>query len=108
MNDARVCDTPGCYETAYGSSLCDLCLDGRTPDKRGAVTIREALYARAYRQPDQGVTRARLVAHNQPTDILEPGEPPVQFDTRRPSPDGQTILRVTSAVDAKLIEHFHR
>lgn len=64
------CETPGCFETAYGTKLCSLCLDGKTPELRGPVATRELLSARAHGGEDAEVTRKRLIANNQPTDGL--------------------------------------
>ena len=63
----KQCETPGCFETAYGSKSCGLCLDGRTPEKRGPVTERELMYARLLGGVDAEVTERRLLEHGQPT-----------------------------------------
>lgn len=60
------CATSGCFNTAYGSELCDECLDGRTPAKRGPVRAREPMNARLYGGEDLAVTRDRLKQNGQP------------------------------------------
>jgi hypothetical protein len=64
------CETAGCFNSAHDSKYCDQCLGGITPDKRGPVTRRELMQARAAGGEDAVVTRARLVANNQPIDDL--------------------------------------
>ena len=109
MDNARACETPGCYHTAYGGMYCGQCLGGNKPELRGPVTIREAMYARLSGPfLDKGVTASRLRAHSQPLEILEPNSPKVEFDTSQEVADGENIVTVVSLVDAKLIEHFHR
>ena len=65
-NSVVACETPGCNETAYGTKLCSLCLDGKTPLKRGPVTVSELLHARLIGGKDLEVTRQRLKEHGQP------------------------------------------
>jgi len=65
-DNAGRCETAGCFETAYGTSFCSLCLDGRTPSTRGAPTNRDWLYARLSGGEDFEVTRQRA---SPPSDI---------------------------------------
>jgi hypothetical protein len=64
------CETAGCFNTAYDSKVCGQCLGGDTPEKRGPVSLRELMYARGAGGEDAAVTKARLLANNQPTDGL--------------------------------------
>lgn len=64
-DNARRCEAAGCFETTYGTRLCDQCLAGRAPASRGSVTWRELLYARAYGGEDLAATEWRLRANAQ-------------------------------------------
>ncbi len=70
-DNARRCEAAGCFETAYGTRLCDQCLADSTPALRGGVTWRELLYARAYGGEDLAVTERRLQTNAQvPAGVL--------------------------------------
>jgi len=60
------CETPGCFNTAYESKLCDQCLGGLTPMERGPVTVNELMHARLYGGADLELTKKRLALHGQP------------------------------------------
>ena len=70
-SNGECCATTGCFKTAYGTDYCGKCLDGKTPMKRGPVTNKELMRARAIGGEDKAVTRARLIQHGQPTKGLD-------------------------------------
>ena len=59
-DNARRCETAGCFHTAWGSSLCSKCLEYRPPSTRGVATTRDWLYARLSGGEDLEVTRQRV------------------------------------------------
>jgi len=43
----RSCESPGCWNTAYGTRFCGHCMGGETPVTRGPVTFKETLVREA-------------------------------------------------------------
>ena len=88
-DNARCCEAGGCFETAYGTRLCDQCLSDQAPASRGRTTWREALYARAYGGQDLAVIEQRLLASapesvglSAAEEVEEVGEDEVATDAR--------------------------
>ncbi len=91
--NAKACETPGCFKTAYGTDYCGYCLGGNTPEKRGPVKLNEAMRASLIGGTDAAITLSRLIKHSQPTNILDralPGK--VYEEAERISKKEQKII----------------